>query len=107
MYIDCLWVSGSFKGHGYSTDLLTACIDDSKEKGTKGLCILAAAKKKPFLADHRFLKYKGFSVCDEADNKNVSFGFQMTYSGSASGISGKIPSRTFKTNALKAIIALW
>ena len=68
MYIDCLWVSGSFKGHGYSTDLLSACIEDSKEKGKKGLCILAAAKKKPFLADPKFLKYKGFSVCDEADN---------------------------------------
>ena len=24
MYIDCLWVSGSFKGHGYSTELLDA-----------------------------------------------------------------------------------
>lgn len=22
MYIDCFWVSGSFKGHGYSNDLL-------------------------------------------------------------------------------------
>ena len=68
MYIDCLWVSGSFKGHGYSTELLDACIEDSKEKGKKGLCILAAAKKKPFLADPKFLKYKGFTVCDEADN---------------------------------------
>ena len=47
MYIDCLWVSGAFKGHGYSTDLLTACIEDSKEKGKKGLCILCASKKKP------------------------------------------------------------
>ena len=68
MYIDCLWVSGSFKGHGYSTELLDACIEDSKEKGKKGLCILAAAKKKPFLADPKFLTYKGFTVCDEADN---------------------------------------
>lgn len=51
MYIDCLWVSGSFKGHGYSSDLLSECIWDSKEKGKKGLCILAASKKKPFLAD--------------------------------------------------------
>ena len=58
MYIDCLWVSGSFKGHGYSTELLDACIEDSKEKGRKGLCILAAAKKKPFLADPKFLKAK-------------------------------------------------
>ena len=28
MYIDCLWVSGSFKGHGYSSDLLSECIKD-------------------------------------------------------------------------------
>ena len=68
MYIDCLWVSGSFKGHGYSSDLLNACIKDSKDKGKKGLCILSSAKKKPFLADPKFLKYKGFEVCDEADN---------------------------------------
>ena len=74
MYIDCLWVSGSLKGHGYSTDLLNACISDSREKGRQGLCILCAAKKKPFLADPKFLKYKGFSVSDEADN-----GIQLWY----------------------------
>lgn len=74
MYIDCLWVSGSFKGHGYSNDLLERCITDSKEKGKKGLCILSSAKKKPFLADPKFLKYKGFEVCDEADN-----GIQLWY----------------------------
>ncbi len=68
MYIDCLWVSGAMKGHGYSTDLLNACIRDSREKGRKGLCILSSAKKRPFLADPKFLKYKGFSVADEADN---------------------------------------
>ena len=74
MYIDCLWVSGSFKGHGYSNDLLGACMEDSREKGRKGLCILCAAKKKPFLADPKYLKHKGFSVCDEADN-----GIQLWY----------------------------
>lgn len=68
MYIDCLWVSGSFKGHGYSSDLLNSCIEDSKEKGKKGVCILSAAKKKPFLADPKFLDYKGFIIADEADN---------------------------------------
>lgn len=68
MYIDCLWVSGSFKGHGYSTDLLEACIEDSKANGRKGLCILSSAKKKPFLADPKFLKHKGLAVGDEADN---------------------------------------
>ena len=74
MYIDCLWVAGSFKGHGYSTDLLNACIEDSKSKGKVGLCILSSAKKKSFLADPKYLKYKGFSVCDEADN-----GIQLWY----------------------------
>lgn len=74
MYIDCLWVSGSFKGHGYSNDLLGACIADSRAKGKLGLCILSAAKKKPFLADPKYLRYKGFSVCDEADN-----GIQLWY----------------------------
>jgi len=74
MYIDCLWVSGSFKGHGHSNDLLGACIEDSKQKGKKGLCILCAAKKKPFLADPKFLTHKGFTVCDEADN-----GIQLWY----------------------------
>lgn len=74
MYIDCLWVSGSFKGHGYSNDLLNACIADSRAKGKAGLCILAAAKKKPFLADPKYLQHKGFTVCDEADN-----GIQLWY----------------------------
>ena len=68
MYIDCLWVSGAFKGHGYSNDLLSECIADSKEKGKKGLCILSSAKKKPFLADPKYLRYKGFSVCSESKN---------------------------------------
>ncbi len=74
MYIDCLWVSGAYKGHGYSNDLLGECIRDSKEKGKQGLCILSSAKKKPFLADPRYLKHKGFTVSDEADN-----GIQLWY----------------------------
>ncbi len=74
MYIDCLWVSGSFKGHGYSNDLLSACIEDSKGKGKKGLCILSSARKKPFLADPKYLTHKGFLVCDDADN-----GIQLWY----------------------------
>ncbi len=68
MYIDCLWVAGSLKGHGYSTDLLNACIDDSKEKGKTGICILSSAKKRGFLADPKYLNYKGFEVADESDN---------------------------------------
>lgn len=72
--INCLWVSGSFKGKGYSSELLEQCISDSKAKGKKGLCILSSAKKKPYLADPKFLAYKGFVVCDEAEN-----GIQLWY----------------------------
>ena len=68
MYIDCLWVSGSFKGHGYSNDLLEECIRDSKKKGKVGLCILSSKKKLPFLADPKYLKYKGFEIADKSDN---------------------------------------
>ena len=68
IYIDCLWVSGSFKGHGYSNDLLNECIKEAKANKKKGLCILSSAKKKPFLADPKFLKYKDFEVADVADN---------------------------------------
>ena len=68
MYINCLWVSGSFKGHGYSNDLLNECIKDAKEKGKKGLCILSSKKKLPFLADSKYLSYKGFKVADTATN---------------------------------------
>ena len=30
MFINCLWVSGKYKGQGISNELLNECIDDSK-----------------------------------------------------------------------------
>lgn len=67
MYIDCFWVSGSFKGHGYSNDLLNICIEDTKAKGMVGLCVLSSKKKRPFLSDPKHLLYKGFCIADESD----------------------------------------
>ena len=66
MYINCLWVSGQFKGHGYSTLLLDKCIEDAKEKGKKGLVILSSKKKMGFLSDSQYMKYKGFEAVDTA-----------------------------------------
>ena len=74
LFINCLWVSGAFKGHGYSTDLLNECIRDAKAQGKKGLCILSSQKKKGFLADPKYLRYKGFHVADESD-----VGIQLFY----------------------------
>ena len=68
LYINCLWVSGSMKGHGYSNELLEACIRDAKAQGKKGICILCAeGQKREFLADPKFLTYKGFRVADISD----------------------------------------
>lgn len=74
MHINCLWVSGALKGHGYSNDLLNECIRDAKDQGRKGLSILSSAKKKGFLADPKYLRYKGFQIADESDT-----GIQLWY----------------------------
>lgn len=67
MYIDCLWVSGQYKGHGYSNLLLNECIKDSREKGKKGLAVLSSKKKMGFLSDPKYMKYKGFETVDTAN----------------------------------------
>lgn len=64
MYINCLWVSGQFKGQGLSNLLLEECIKDSKAKGKSGLVILSSKKKLGFLADPKYLRYKGFELAD-------------------------------------------
>lgn len=56
------------KGHGYATDLLDECIRDAKAQGKNGICILCAERRKrEFLADPKFLTYKGFQVADISD----------------------------------------
>ena len=68
IYIDCLWIAGEMKGHGYANDLLGECIRDAAAKAKKGLCILSAeGRKREFLSDPKFLAYKGFSVADVSD----------------------------------------
>ena len=68
LYINCLWVSGSMKGHGYSNDLLEACIRDARAQEKNDICILCAeGRKREFLADPKFLSYKGFQVADTSD----------------------------------------
>lgn len=66
LYINCLWVSGQFKGKGYSSQLLDACMQDAKSQGKDGLVILSSKKKMPYLADPKYLQYKGFQVADSA-----------------------------------------
>lgn len=41
LYINCLWVSGSMKGHGYSNDLLEECIRDARAQEKTGSAFCA------------------------------------------------------------------
>lgn len=68
LYINCLWIAGSMKGNGYSNDLLAECIRDAETQNKKGVCILCAeGRKREFLADPKFLAYKGFKTADVSD----------------------------------------
>lgn len=74
MFINCFWVSGQFKGQGFANKLLDECILDSKTKGKKGLVVISSKNKMPFLSDPKYLKYKGFKICDTA-----SMYFELLY----------------------------
>jgi Acetyltransferase (GNAT) family. len=67
LFINCFWVSGSLKGHGYASQLLDLAIKDANERGRKGLAVLSSAKKRPFLSDPGFLRHKGFLAADESE----------------------------------------
>lgn len=67
LHINCFWVSGSCKGHGYANDLLERCIADAKSRGKAGITVISSAKKKPFLSDPKYLAHKGFQLADTAD----------------------------------------
>lgn len=67
MHINCLWVSGAYKGKGYSNDLLDACIKDARSKGKRGVTVISSPRKLPFLSDPNYLIYKGFLIADSAE----------------------------------------
>ncbi len=68
LYINCLWIAGSMKGHGYSNDLLNECIRDAKAQNKKGICILSSeGRKKEFLSDPKYMQHKGFKIAETSD----------------------------------------
>lgn len=67
MHINCFWIAGQFKGHGYANELLDACIRDSRAKGKCGLTVISSPKKMAFLSDPGYLAHKGFEVADTAE----------------------------------------
>lgn len=65
--INCLWVSGQFKGKGLSIQLLEECIKDTKAQNKDGLVVVSSSKTKPFLTDKKFFIKNGFQLVDTAN----------------------------------------
>lgn len=66
LVINCLWVSGQFKGQGYSKQLLNECLQEAKKTGKDGVAVVTSTKLKPFLTDKKFYLKHGFETVDSA-----------------------------------------
>lgn len=67
MMINCLWVSGRYKGQGYARKLLERCMADARERGMDGVVHMFSDKKMPYLSERKFFLHHGFEVVDEAE----------------------------------------
>lgn len=92
-YLYCLWVESSHKGKGYAKSLMEYCINDAREKGKSGICMLGSQKQKSWLSDQSFAKKYGFEVADTTDN-----GYELL----ALSLDGTLPQ--FSQNAKKLTI---
>ena len=65
--INCLWVSGQFKGQGYAKTLLNETIQEAKKNKKDGIVVVTSNKVKPFLTDKKFYLSQGFETVDFAE----------------------------------------
>jgi ribosomal protein S18 acetylase RimI-like enzyme len=64
--MNCLWVSGRYKGKGLAKNLLNECINNAKKQDMDGVCIVTSKKVMGFLTDKKFFVKHGFETCDTA-----------------------------------------
>jgi GNAT superfamily N-acetyltransferase len=72
LLINCFWISGQYKGHGYGKALLQHAIDDAKAQSKDGLVTVVGKNKYHFMSDTKWLLRQGFESCDE-----TSTGFSL------------------------------
>jgi predicted GNAT family acetyltransferase len=72
LLINCLWVSGQYKGKGYAKALLQSAIDDAVQQGKDGLATVVGTKKFAFMSDTKWFLRQGFEACEE-----LSSGFSL------------------------------
>lgn len=70
--INCLWVSGQYKGHGYGKELLRLAIEDANSQGKDGLVTVVGTNKFHFMSDTKWLLKQGFETCEK-----LSSGFSL------------------------------
>ena len=64
LLINCFWVSGQYKEHGYGKALLKSVIDDAQNGHKSGLVTVVGQKKFPFMSDTKWLMKQGFQVIE-------------------------------------------
>jgi len=64
--INCLWVSGQYKGQGLSVRLLEKCVSDARENNIDGIVVVTSDRAKPFLTDKKFYLKQNFAAIDRA-----------------------------------------
>lgn len=65
LLLNCFWVSGKYKGHGYGKELLRLALEDAKLQGKSGLVTVAGIKKFHFMSDTKFLLRQGFEMVEQ------------------------------------------
>ena len=58
---------GEPRGKGVGRALIEYCINDAKEKGYSGVCMLGSSRQKAWLTDQSFAAKFGFEVVDRTD----------------------------------------
>jgi len=66
LVVHCLWVSGKYAKRGYGTQLVEGALEDARARGRAGLVVASSKSKRPFLADPRWLRRRGFGEVDRA-----------------------------------------
>lgn len=72
LLLNCFWVSGQYKGHGYGKELLRLALEDAKLQGKNGLVTVVGTKKFHFMSDTKWLLRQGFEECEK-----LSSGFSL------------------------------
>ena len=65
LLINCFWVSGQYKGHGYGKELLRLALEDAISQGKDGLVTAVGISKFHFMSDTKWLLKQGFEMCEK------------------------------------------